>query len=398
MSLYRLVYYGAFLAGWAALVGWFVAEKAFADKSGMVPLMTTAGLIGALIGAGLNVTGGMANAQWKQLLRRVPIGLVAGALGGIVGSLVGETLHSMGLPRLVGWILMGIGIGAAEGLYERSPSKIRNGLLGGALGGLLGGILFEPILALVATDSGTSSRATAFVILGIAIGALVGLTQVVLKQAWLTVVEGYRAGRQLILTQPVTILGRADHLPMPFLGAANRDLQSEHVKITRSANGSYQVEDNSTRLGTKLNNCPIKGAVPLKDGDAIQLGSNVVRFNQRHRGAAETGSVVQPAVAHAPVVSKPPPPPVSQPPVPAPSANAASPAKPVVKPPQPAAKPSQPAAKPSQPATKPSQPAAPPREVPLPPWLKTSATPQSPPNIKPPPPPRPKTSDRPKPD
>ena len=129
---------------------------------------------------------------------------------------------------------MGLGIGAVDGLYERSNSKIRNGLIGGGIGGLLGGLLFDPIQNLITSQSGMSSRATAFVILGICIGAMIGFTQVVLKEAWLTVLDGYRAGRQLILGQVVTYLGRGDHLPLPFLGPMNLELETEHVKITRS--------------------------------------------------------------------------------------------------------------------------------------------------------------------
>jgi len=84
---------------------------------------------------------------------------------------------------------MGAGIGATEGLYERSPRKTRNGLLGGSIGGLLGGMLFDRI---VQSGAQMSGRATALVGPGISIGVLIGLAHVVLKEAWLTVLDGYR--------------------------------------------------------------------------------------------------------------------------------------------------------------------------------------------------------------
>ena len=62
------------------------------------------------------------------------------------------------------------------------------------------------------------SRATAFVILGMCIGILIGLVKVVLKEAWLTVLDGYRPGRQLILSEAETVLGRAEYAALPVHG------------------------------------------------------------------------------------------------------------------------------------------------------------------------------------
>ena len=105
-------------------------------------------LVGGAIGAGLNLVAGMANAQWKQQVKRVVPGFLAGGLGGAIGGFVGDILFTSlppAAPRL-GWMIMGAGIGVVEGLYERSPAKLRNGLIGGAVGGLIGGFLFDPIL------------------------------------------------------------------------------------------------------------------------------------------------------------------------------------------------------------------------------------------------------------
>ena len=234
------------------------------------------------IGVGISIVPSLANAQWKQLLPSSLPGLIGGLLGGGCGSIVGDALYSLlGFPRALGWMIMGLGIGVAEGIYERSPVKIRNGLIGGGLGGLIGGVLFDPILNWIQSGTGMSSRATAFVILGLSIGALIGLVQVVLKDAWLTVVDGYRSGRQLILIQPVTTLGRADYLASPFGGEMSRDVEPEHARIRRESNGTFTLEDIQSRVGTRLNGQVIQAAATLKDGDFIKLGSNLIRFNLR---------------------------------------------------------------------------------------------------------------------
>jgi len=283
MSLNRFVYHSALIGGWAAFLAWLLSEAAFLHSGALGGIMEpvfSAALVGAAVGAGLNLVSGMTNAQWKRQLHRIVPGLIGGGIGGAVGGLLGALMYSgLGVPRAFGWMIMGLGIGTAEGIHEHSRSKIRNGLIGGGIGGFLGGLLFDPVAS---SGSDLSSRAMAFVILGLCVGALIGLAHVVLKEAWLTVVDGYRPGRQLILSQTVTALGRGDHLPLPLLGYAGRDLESEHLRITRQPDGKYVAEDNHSRLGTRVNGQPISHPVILSDGDLLRLGSNIVRFS--HRG------------------------------------------------------------------------------------------------------------------
>lgn len=220
MSLYRFVYYSGIAGGWAALLAWMLAERLLFTGGGMGTVIGVAALVGAAIGGGLNLASGMANARWQRQLSRLLAGFLAGGIGGALGGLAGNLVFLrvsgwLFAGRTIGWTLMGLAIGAAGGICDKSRRQTRNGALGGAIGGLLGGLLFDP---LTAAGSGMAARATAFVILGVSIGALVGLAQLVLKEAWLTVVNGYRPGREWILGRDVTTLGRGDHLPLPFWG------------------------------------------------------------------------------------------------------------------------------------------------------------------------------------
>ncbi len=188
MSLLRLVYYSAMISAWAAFLGWGVSEWITSAASldpattshatgvfvRFVLTVVTAGTIGAAIGLGLNVLGGMANGQWRQLLRRALPGLLCGGAGGLAGGLVGGLMYYYDLPRAIGWAVFGLGVGCAEGVYDRSFRKIRNGLIGGAAGGFVGGMLFNWICDLKLTDSGAASRAAGFVVLGFSIGAAIG--------------------------------------------------------------------------------------------------------------------------------------------------------------------------------------------------------------------------------
>ncbi len=315
MSLDRFVYYCAVTGGWAAFVAWLMAEWLFfrtgawgASLPGIVRDTLTAAILGGVLGVGLWVVSGMTNSRWSQLVKRARLGLVGGLLGGSLGGFVGTLLYWLDAPRAIGWLIMGMGIGAAEGLYERSRRKTRNGLIGGTIGGFLGGLLFGWIAGARLEMSG---RAAAFVVLGLCVGVLIGLAHVVLKEAWLTVLDGYRPGRQLILSKDMTMLGRAEHLALPFLGHADAELDPEHARILRQPNGQYLLEDQGTRIGTLVNSQPIHGPVALRDNDLIKLGTNIVRFNHRRRETHSGPAVVASGeVGKRSPISRPPPPPV----------------------------------------------------------------------------------------
>ena len=276
MSLNRLIYYSAIIGGWSAFLGWMVSEVVLGrmgEGGGRVVVILSCALVGAAIGAGLNLVAGMANGRLKEQIKRVVPGLLAGGVGGAVGGFIGDVLYgTFELPRAFGWMLMGAGIGVVEGLYERSPAKLRNGLIGGSVGGLVGGFLFDPIRGAIGSQSGMSSRATAFVILGMCIGLLIGLVKVVLKQAWLTVLDGYRPGRQLILSEARIVLGRAEYAALPFMGPNDGELGQEHALVVREPGGRFVLEDKNTRQGTSVNNTRVNGRVILHDNDVIRMG------------------------------------------------------------------------------------------------------------------------------
>ena len=59
-----------------------------------------------------------------------------------------------------------------------------------------------------------------FVALGMCIGLLIGLAQVILKEAWVRVEAGFRAGREMILSKPEVTIGRAESCDIGLFGDA----------------------------------------------------------------------------------------------------------------------------------------------------------------------------------
>ena len=70
-----------------------------------------------------------------------------------------------------------------------------------------------------------------------------------------------------------------------------------HAKISRNPDGKWYVEDLGSTNGTRLNGNPLTMAAPLKDGDLIIIGDQVLRFGDGNAASAEKKpeSVEEPA-------------------------------------------------------------------------------------------------------
>jgi hypothetical protein len=298
MSLIRLVIWSSLVGGWSAFIGWLFLEVAVGRWVSQYDIIAIimATVVAIPIGGGVSLAYGLTNPKLDILLKRLLFGLAGGLVGGLLGILFGSCIFSVFnriadyvalfgiIGRVFGWALIGvgigIGIGASEGIIDHSLNKLRNGLLGGAVGGLLAGLFFLPVSFVLRSDSGISSRAIAFVLLGLFIGFFIGLAQVILKEAWLTVEEGFRPGRQIILGGDLITMGTSEKSSLIFIAYGAKGVEPTHLKISKR-DDRYLLEDNQSRSGTLLNGQPIIGPTPLNDGDAIQFGVNVVRFNER---------------------------------------------------------------------------------------------------------------------
>jgi hypothetical protein len=222
---------------------------------------------------------------------RVLLCLVLGLLGGMFGGYVGEFLHDkLHFPVFFGWILTGICIGASPGIYDLLRSlltqgekwlalkKTLSGMLGGLLGGFLGGLPFGYLMQSTAIPR--SNLAIGLVVLGLCIGLFIGLVQVALKEAWLKVAKGFRAGRELMLSKEETTIGRAEGCDLGLFG--DNQIERLHARILLQ-NNRYLLSDAETPGGTYLNDERISKPTPLKSGDMIRVGNSVIEFGERQK-------------------------------------------------------------------------------------------------------------------
>lgn len=294
MSFRMFIYYCALAGGWAAFLTWVLVQ--LTGIAAMERVFVKAMLIGGLLGGMVAAAVGLIDAwQHARGLERWVRSVVAGGLGfvgGTIGGFVGQALnYYVGLPAFLGWMLAGVLIGLALGAVDAFQAvrrgtdrrgayrKLQNGLYGGLLGGLIGGLPFTFLDNVQRLR--TSGLTISLVLLGSLIGLMIGLAQVILKDAWLVVVEGFRPGRELSLTKDVTTIGRAEDCDLGLFG--DKAVAKLHARIL-AKNNHYLLAPAADAGETLVNDAPVgANPVPLHAGDSIRIGRSVIRFGERSR-------------------------------------------------------------------------------------------------------------------
>jgi hypothetical protein len=303
MSFRLFVYWCALCGGWAAVAGWGLGMlMARGDSVGGT------GIKGMLLGMLIALALGLVDALWIYALRPlrrvlprlfvcVAIGTVGGLLGGSIGQFLFDELNNLVVFQIFGWVLTGLMVGVSIGSYDflRSwvceeemgfpTAKVLRGVLGGGVGGLLGGILDWNLghfwtRLFPGKDHLWSPSLTGFIALGLCIGLLIAVAQVVLKEAWLKVEAGFRKGRELLVSKPVLTIGRAEACDLGLFGDAM--IEKLHARIYQQE-GRYLIADNASTHGTFVNDQRVCEPTLLRSGDLIRVGNAYVRFSERHK-------------------------------------------------------------------------------------------------------------------
>ncbi|MBN1362269.1 MAG: FHA domain-containing protein [Sedimentisphaerales bacterium] len=94
--------------------------------------------------------------------------------------------------------------------------------------------------------------------------------------ASIIVASGKQKGEFLPLGRRISVIGRAENLPLQLLD----DLVSrKHLRISfDEANDRYLAEDMDSRHGVFVNHNRISKPTPLTDGDQILVGQTIMLF------------------------------------------------------------------------------------------------------------------------
>lgn len=96
--------------------------------------------------------------------------------------------------------------------------------------------------------------------------------------------NGPRTGQSKEIAPDGARIGReTDNDIQLLIGGVSR----YHAKISRNPAGKWCIEDLGSTNGTTLNGNPLTMSAPLKDGDVILIGDQVLRFGEENAAAAE---------------------------------------------------------------------------------------------------------------
>jgi len=302
MAILSKMYFNAVFGALGGLLGWMlfgVLGERLPETKPLESVNTLLGgaIIGGMIGYFVVGVEAIRDRSFVRFARLASYGVLIGMVGGALGMFVGDLINSffvflarklpyLQLPltmlaRGLGWSLLGIAIGGSEGIAGRSLGKFSYGTIGGLMGGFIGGVLFE-IFIYLSRQTGAETylgNAVGLMILGACIGSLAALVQNVFLPANVKVMRGWQEGREYPLDKPAVLIGREEHADIALF--RDMKIEKKHCFI-KNVNGKYVlINTGAPPEATLVNEMPVASEIELKDGDRIQLGNVVLKFQLR---------------------------------------------------------------------------------------------------------------------
>lgn len=269
--------------------------------AGLLLFPLVAGFIGLFVGA---ADGLICHLPRRALLCGV-VGLLVGIVGGFVCSIAANvayaplshlatsmsdesrssSLSTFGFiiqvfGRSSAWCLAGIAMGLGQGIALRSKRLLIYGLLGGVVGGLLGGLLFDPIdLILLGPDKPSAhiSRLIGFGVIGACVGAMIGVVEILARDAWLRMTQGPLTGKEFLLFKDIMKVGSS---PRSDIYLFNDQLVAPDHAVIRAVGDECEIEASQRTHPVLVNNSSTRRS-RLRHGDNVTIGRTVFVFQRR---------------------------------------------------------------------------------------------------------------------
>ena len=272
------------------------------ETSGFLFFSAVAGMIGLFLGA----ADGLVCRVWSRAILGAIVGGLIGFVGSLVSTVVGGVLYapittlatqqmsadsSSGqaigfmlqmIGRMFAWTLVGSTMGLGQGVVLRSKRILLHGVLGGVIGGMLGGLLFDPLdFAILGGDDigADSSRLIGIVVIGAAVGAMIGVVELLTRDAWLRMVEGPLAGKEFLIFRDTMNIGAS---PRSEIYLFNDDQVAPTHATLRVIGDETEISARDKVHPLLINGHNVRTA-RLRAGDRIQIGMTSFVFEQRQK-------------------------------------------------------------------------------------------------------------------
>jgi hypothetical protein len=260
-------------------------------------------IVGGAVGLFIGAADGIVCRLPRRALLSGGVGLLVGLAGGLVSGilanivwgplqeLAADKLHDGGgaaslgfgilvMGRSLAWALAGMAMGLGQGIALRSGRLLLYGLFGGVIGGLFGGLLFDPIFLLVGGHGQPSahiSRLLGIAVMGAAVGALIGVVELIARDAWLRMTQGPLAGKEFLLFKDLMNVGAS---PKSDIYLFNDAQVADHHAVMRMTGNECEIEAKSPERPLLVNEQAIK-RTRLRHGDRVTIGRTIFVFQRR---------------------------------------------------------------------------------------------------------------------
>jgi Inner membrane component of T3SS, cytoplasmic domain len=272
------------------------------EAAGLLMFSAVAGMIGLVLGA----VDGIITRQWQRALLGGFVGVLIGAVGGLFVSVFAGVIYvpltnlasqQLGsgsstsraagfmlqmIARMIAWTLAGCAMGLGQGVALRSKRILAHGFLGGVIGGMLGGLLFDPLdFVILGADKigADSSRLIGIVVIGISVGAMIGVVELLTRDAWLRMVEGPLAGKEFLIFRDTMNIGAS---PRSEIYLFNDDQVAPTHATLRVIGDETEIAARDKVHPLLVNGHNVR-ASRLRHGDRIDIGKTSFVFEQRQR-------------------------------------------------------------------------------------------------------------------
>jgi hypothetical protein len=303
VALVTRIYFNAVFGALGGLLGWLLfgifGDKTAPEEKQWLQMALGGACIGGAIGYFVVSVDALRDRSLLRFVRLAAFGVTLGLLGGCLGILIGDAINTWLVAKIgatrgsillilltatargLGWTILGLFIGMSEGIAAWSLGKFSYSTVGGAIGGFIGGALFSLAQHQVNARGGNAALwgALGLMILGACIGSLSALVQAVFQPASVKVLRGWQEGREYPLLKTDNRIGRDEHADIALF----RDMRVEkrHAIIQREGQRYILVNTDAPADYTIVNGKPVAHCCDLNDGDRIQLGNVLLRFQMR---------------------------------------------------------------------------------------------------------------------
>jgi hypothetical protein len=178
------------------------------------------------------------------------------------------------LARSAAWAVLGLFLAAGPGLLLGNVKKILIGLAAGAIGGAIGGAVFEPVTSAAGPDA---ARLVALCAIGLITGLGTGVIENAAKSGWLKVTTGLIAGKQFILYRNPTYIGSGPECQIYLFRDPNVGRRHAALHLVP---GGIELEDLPLGRKTLVNDEPVS-RTRLRHGDSIAIGATTFLFQEK---------------------------------------------------------------------------------------------------------------------